>query len=346
MTTLLLTDTDVHALLPMPECIDVMADALRQLATGAAVLPLRTVLRLGETPNAFAAMPAIVGTGTTASIGAKVITIFPGNDATSYDSHIGVVLLFDAEFGRLLAIADASSITAIRTAAMSGLATRLLANEDAHVLAVLGAGVLAMPHVEAICAVRPISELRIWSRSGAAPGGRAAQFAAHAAAAFGLMVTVSDTAEHAVRDAHIVCTITAAQTPVLEGRWLRPGVHVNAVGASVRSARELDTAAVRMARFFVDRGDSVRAESGDFLIPLAEGAIDADHLCGELGALLTGQITGRTTREEITVFKSLGLAVEDVAALRHIHARALATGRGTSVELGGVRRARSPSAEA
>lgn len=344
MTTLLLTDADVHALLPMPGCIDVMADALHQLATGAAVLPLRTVLRLGETPNAFAAMPTIVGTGTSASIGAKVITIFPGNDATPFDSHIGVVLLFDAEFGRLLAIADASSITAIRTAAVSGLATRLLANDDAHVLAVLGAGVLAMPHVEAICAVRPITELRIWSRSGTEEGSRAQQFAARAAAAFGIAVTVCDTVEDAVRDADVVCTITASRTPVLEGRWLRPGAHVNAVGASVRTARELDTEAVRISRFFADRGDSVRAESGDFLIPLAEGAIGEDHLRGELGALLTGQVTGRGTREEITVFKSLGLAVEDVAALRHIHSGALATGRGTRVELGGLRLAQETSA--
>jgi len=344
MTTLLLSDADVHALLPMPECIEVMADALHQLATGAAVLPLRTVLRLGETANAFAAMPAIVGTGTSASIGAKVITVFPGNEATPFDSHIGVVLLFDPEFGTLLAIADASSITAIRTAAISGLATRVLANEDAHVLAILGAGVLALPHVEAICAVRPITELRIWSRSGAHEGSRAQQFAARAAAAFDIAVSVRDTVADAVRDADVICTITAARTPVLEGRWLRPGAHVNAVGASVRTARELDTSAVRMARFFADRSESVRAESGDFLIPLAEGAIGEDHLRGELGALLAGQAAGRRTRQEITVFKSLGLAVEDVAALRHIHSRALATDRGTRVELGGLRRSQAASA--
>jgi len=201
-----------------------------------------------------------------------------------------------------------------------------------------------MPHVEAICAVRPITELHIWSRSGAGDGSRARQFAARAAAAFDIAATVHEAVEHAVRDADVVCTLTASRTPVLEGRWLRPGVHVNAVGASVRTTRELDTAAVRMARFFADRDDSVRAESGDFLIPLAEGAIGAEHLRGELGALLTGQITGRETRQEVTVFKSLGLAVEDVAALRHIHARALATGGGTRVELGGLRRVQVTSA--
>lgn len=223
MATLLLTDHDVHALLPMPECIEVMADALRQVADGAAVLPLRTVLRLGTSTNAFAAMPAILGADESASLGAKVITVFPGNDATEFDSHIGIVLLFDGQFGRLLAIADASSITAIRTAAVSGLATRLLAREDAGTLAVLGAGVLGMPHIEAVCAVRPIREVRIWSRSGVHEGSRSQTLAAQARAAFDLDVVVMPTAQAAVAGADVVCTITSSRVPVLEGGWLSPG---------------------------------------------------------------------------------------------------------------------------
>jgi ornithine cyclodeaminase/alanine dehydrogenase-like protein (mu-crystallin family) len=327
MSTLILTDADVRALLPMAECIELMAGALRQVTEGAAVLPLRTVLRLGD--NAFASMPAIVG----AAIGAKVITIFPGNDATPFDSHIGVVLLFDAEFGRLLAIADASSITAIRTAAVSGLATRLLAREEASTLALLGAGVLAMPHLEAVRAVRPIRQVRVWSRSGA----RAEAFAVHARAAHGVDVQVLASAEAAVDGADVVCTITASRTPIVEGRWLKPGTHVNAVGASLKTTRELDSQAVQRGRFFADRRESVMAESGDFLIPLEEGAIRESHLLGELGELVTKRIAGRTSPAEITIFKSLGLAVEDVAALRHIHERALAAGRGMKVELGGRR---------
>lgn len=337
MTTLLLTDHDVHALLPMAECIDVMADALRHVTEGSAVLPLRTVMRLGESPNAFASMPAILGTGAGASLGAKIITVFPGNDATPFDAHIGVVLLFDAEFGTLLAIADASSITAIRTSAVSGLATRHLANDDASTLAILGAGVLAMPHLEAVCSVRPIRHVRVWSRSGAAVGSRAEVFATRAREQFAVHVTVCETVEQAVSDADVVCTVTSARTPVLEGRWLRPGTHVNAVGASMRTARELDTSAVVNARLFGDRRESVLAESGDVLIPIAEGAISESHLLGELGDLVTGRVNGRTSRDEITLFKSLGLAVEDVAALRHIHTRATAVGRGSTIEFGGLR---------
>ena len=337
MPTLLLSDHDVHALLPMAECIDLMADALRQVAEGDAVLPLRTVLRLGDTANAFTTMPAILGTGTGASLGAKVITVFPGNDATQFDAHIGVVLLFDAEFGTLLAIADASSITAIRTSAVSGLATRLLAREDARSVAILGAGVLAMPHLEAMCAVRPIEHVTVWSRSGTASGSRAHMFAARARDAFGIAVTVCDSVKQAVADADVVCTITSSRAPVLEGEWLRPGTHVNAVGASLRTARELDTAAVVGARLFGDRRESVLAESGDVVIPIAEGAITESHVLGEIGELVTGRVIGRTSPTDITLFKSLGLAVEDVAALRYIHTRAVISGRGVSIELGGRR---------
>lgn len=337
MPTLLLSDHDVHALLPMAECIDLMADALRQVAEGDAVLPLRTVLRLGDTANAFTTMPAILGTGTGASLGAKVITVFPGNDATQFDAHIGVVLLFDAEFGTLLAIADASSITAIRTSAVSGLATRLLAREDARSVAMLGAGVLAMPHLEAMCAVRPIERVTVWSRSGTASGSRAHIFATRARNAFGIAVTVCDSVKQAVADADVVCTITSSRAPVLEGEWLRPGTHVNAVGASLRTARELDTAAVVGARLFGDRRESVLAESGDVVIPIAEGAITESHVLGEIGELVTGRVIGRTSPTDITLFKSLGLAVEDVAALRYIHTRAVTSGRGVSIELGGRR---------
>ena len=337
MTTLVLTDRDVHALLPVRECIEVMAGAFSALARGDAVLPLRTVVRVGDGPNAFASMPAVVGSGSAASLGAKVITVFPGNDATPFDSHIGVVLLFDVELGRLLALADASSITAIRTAAVSGLATRLLAREDAESVAILGAGVLAMPHLEAMCAVRPIRRATIWSPSAAQPGSRASVLAEAARNALGMSVQVCDSAESAVRTADIVCTVTASRIPVLHGDWLREGTHVNAVGASLPTARELDSAAVQRAEFFADRRESVLAESGDFLIPLSEGGIDERHLRAELGELVTGAHPGRSSRSTVTVFKSLGLAIEDVAALRFIHARAIETGRGLSIELGGMR---------
>ena len=333
LETLLISGAEVRALLPMNECIGVMEGALRSVTDGSSVLPLRTVMKLDGTPNAFAAMPAVVGKGSGASLGAKIITVFPGNDATPFDAHIGVVLLFDAEHGKLLAIADASSITAIRTSAVSGLATRLLAREDARELALLGAGVLSLPHLEAVRCVRDIRRVRVWSRSGE----RANELAARARREFGIEVVVSGSAREAVDGADVVCTITAARSPVLEGAWLAPGTHVNAVGASIPTARELDTAAVVRSRLFADRRESTMAEAGDFLIPRSEGAVTDAHILGELGDLLAGTVKGRVNRDDVTLFKSLGLAVEDVAALRHIHTKALKSGAGARVSLGGLR---------
>ncbi|MCC6316359.1 MAG: ornithine cyclodeaminase family protein [Gemmatimonadaceae bacterium] len=313
----------------MAACIDLMADALASLARGDALLPLRTVIRLGDGRSALAAMPAVLGP----SIGAKIITVFPSNEGTPYESHIGVVLYFDDRNGRLLAIIDASTVTAIRTAAVSGLATRWLSRADASELAILGSGVQAMTHLEAMRCVRDIRRVRVWSRRGE----NAERFARDAAARFGVVAEAVPTAERAVRDADIVCTTTAAREPVLLGEWLRPGSHVNAVGASVAAARELDTEAVVRSRLFVDRRESTLAEAGDFLIPRDEGAIANDHIVAELGDVVIGRVVGRRSSAEVTLFKSLGLAIEDVASARLIHERASAEGVGTWVDLGGLR---------
>lgn len=333
--TLLVSHREVAALLPMTECIDVMAGALAALARGGALLPLRQVVALPGTRNLLAMMPGQVGTAGSdgVALGAKVITVFPGNDATPYDSHLGVVLLFEAAHGRLLAIIDASSVTAIRTAAVSGLATRLLANPDAGDLAILGAGVQAMTHLEAMGAVRSLRRVRVWSRS----ADRCAGFAVAARARLGVTVEVSPDAESCVRGADIICTVTASREPVLMGRWIAEGAHVNAVGAALPAARELDTEAVRRSRLFVDRCESALAEAGDVLIPVREGAIGAGHILGEIGEILTGAAEGRRSSSELTLFKSLGLAIEDLAAARHIYERGVASGAGTWVALGGLR---------
>jgi ornithine cyclodeaminase len=316
----------------MTECIDAMANALATLARGGAVLPLRQVVRLPDGRNAFALMPAVLDAP--AALGAKVITVVPGNDATPYDSHQGVVLLFDIELGRLLAILDASSITALRTAAVSAVATRLLSRPESRTLALLGAGVQAATHLEAIRVVRPIEDVRVWSRSRT----RAERFAEHAAAS-GTRVVVSDTARDAADGADIICTVTSSRDPVLSGDWLSPGTHVNAIGASLPTARELDTLAITRSRLFVDRRESTLNEAGDFLVPKREGAIGDDHIVAEIGELLVdgSASRGRRSDDEVTVFKSLGLAIEDVAAAHRIYTRAVATGAGTWVELGGRR---------
>ena len=331
MDVLIVNQREVAKLLPMGECMDVMADALRALAEGDAVLPLRTIVRLPDGRSAFGAMPAYLGRP--ASMGLKVVTVFPGNEGTRYDSHIGAVLLFDVEHGRLLAIMDASAVTAIRTAAVSGLATRLLAREGASTRALLGSGVQAMTHLEAVRLARPIARVRVWSRSAE----RAARFAERAGARFGVPVDAVGSARDAVDGADVVCTVTSAREPVLRGEWLAPGAHLNVVGSSQPTAREVDTEAVRRARLYVDRRVSTLAEAGDFLVPKREGAIGDDHIVGEVGELLLGRVPGRRSADEITLFKSLGLAIEDVAAAHRVHERAVATGAGSRVELGGER---------
>lgn len=329
--TVVLDRHDVTRLLPMTECIDAMAGVLATVAQGNAILPLRPMIRLPESPNIFALMPAYLGEPK--CVGVKVLTVFPVNHGTPIDAHQGAVLLFEADHGRLLAILDATTVTAIRTAAVSAVATRLLARHDADDLAILGAGTQGHMHLEAITAVRPIRRVRIWSRT--TDHARALAQLAHER--FELSAEVCATPQEAVERASIVCTTTASPTPVLEGGWLAPGTHVNAVGACIPTARELDIEAVRRARLYVDRRESALAEPGDILVPLKEGAIGTDHIVAEIGELLlpAGERLGRRTDTEVTLFKSLGLAVEDLAAAHHVYRKAMETGGGTWLALGG-----------
>ncbi len=315
----------------MDECVGLMADALKSLARGDAVQPLRAVTRIPNRHRFLGTMPAYLGSP--AAIGVKVITVFPENHGTPLDSHQGAVLLFDPECGSLLAMIDATSITEIRTAAASAAATDVLARPDAATLAILGSGVQASAHVAAMRVVRPIARIKIWSRDPK----RAREFAQRESARHGISVDPAPSAREAVDGAAIVCVVTSAGAPVLQGDWLAPGTHVNAVGACIPTARELDTTAVRRSRVFVDRRESALGEAGDLLIPIQEGAIGTDHIVAEIGDVLLGKVKGRASAEEITLFKSLGLAVEDLAAARRVYAGAAAAGVGTVVELGGAR---------
>jgi ornithine cyclodeaminase len=315
----------------MRECIELMAEAFRALGRAEAVMPLRSALRLPDGSGLLGLMPAWLGTP--GCLGLKAVTVMPGNHATPYDSHQGAVLLFETTHGSLEAILDASSVTAIRTAAVSALATRLLAREEAGDLAILGTGVQAASHLEAMLAVRPVRRVRAWSRN----AGRVRAFAERESARHGLRVEAALSARAAVLGADLVCAVTSARDPVLLGEWITPGAHLNAAGACFAAARELDTEAVRRARLFVDRRESALHEAGDILRPIEEGAITGDHIAGELGDLLLDRVPGRRTPEEITLFKSVGLAVEDLAAAHHVHARARASGAGVEVELGGLR---------
>ena len=328
MSLLILNKLDVEQLLSMRRCIDLMRDALRSLARGEVVLPLRPVLRVPGSPNVFAVMPAY--SAPLKAIATKLISVFPGNHRRAFESHQGVVLLFDGEHGNPLAIIDAVSITAIRTAAVSAVATGLLARTDAAVLGVLGAGVQARTHIEAMMQVRPFRRIRVWSRTSA----RARDVAAEAATRFNVDVDAVPDARAAIHDADVICTVTAAREPVLSAAWLKPGAHINAVGASLPDARELDSETVKRARVFVDRRESALNEAGDLLIPMREGVIGADHVVAEIGELLVDNASGRRAPDEITLFKSLGIAVEDLACARFLHEAAERDGVGTRVEMG------------
>jgi ornithine cyclodeaminase len=328
--TLLVGQADVPRLLPMRECIEAMEAALAALADGQAGLPLRQVVPL-PTGGLLASMPAhLAGRGV---FGVKAISVFHANEGTPFDSHQGSVLLFETANGRLLAIVDATSVTAIRTAAVSAVATRLLARADAARLALIGTGVQALTHLEALRLVRPIAQVRAFSRN--AENVRA--FARRAEETHGLEVMAAASVREAVEGADVVCTLTSSCAPVLHGAWLAPGTHVNVVGAATPACREVDTEAVVRARVYVDRRESALGEAGDLLIPLGEGAIEASHVRAELGELLTGRAPGRGSDAEITLFKSLGLAIEDVAAAEVVLRNAERTGAGTRVDLGGKR---------
>jgi len=276
-------------------------------------------------------MPGMLGNlqGEGSVTGAKVISVMPGNHAHGEESHQGIVLLFEQERGRPLAILDAGAVTAIRTAAASAVATRALARKEAGDLAILGSGTQARSHLEAMRAVRTLRRVRVWSRNPES----AFRFAEEAGEALGLSVEPVASAREAVEEADLICTVTAATSPILLGDWIFPGAHVNAVGACTPKARELDSAAVARSRLFVDRRESALAEAGDFLLARNEGAITNDHILGETGEVLEGKVPGRRSGEEITLFKSLGIAVEDLAAGRHVYAKALAAGRGITLDL-------------
>jgi len=332
MKVLIINQSEVHELLPIDECMEAMAEALTALSRGKALNPLRQVLQIPNKSGLLGIMPGYLEDLN--AVGIKVVSVFQNNSGSQHDSHQGAVLVFEADHGCLKAIVDASAITAVRTAAVSGVATRLLAREDAVELAILGSGVQAHAHLNAMLAARKIGRVRVWSPN----SDHVKAFVRNVFEEQDLIVTPATSAQDAVKGADIVCTTTSAREPVLMGEWLAPGVHINAVGSSIPLARELDTAAVLRSRLFVDRRESTVNEAGDYLIPKKEGIIDDHHIQGEIGEILTGQIAGRQNQDEITLFKSLGLAVEDVASSHFVYQKAVKEGLGTWVDLGGTRR--------
>lgn len=320
----------VTEVLPMEEAITVMREALLLLAGGDVVMPLRTMMSLPGDESVLGLMPSYLGG--LGAVGVKVIAAFPANFGTEFDTHQGVVLVFDTERGLLRAIVDATSITAIRTAAVSGLATDLLARPDAADLAIIGAGTQAHTHLQAMRAVRPVRRVRVFS----VPAESAAEFAERESRLTALPVEAVATAEEAVSGADLICTTTTSAEPVVQGAWLSSGAHINAIGAYSPTTRELDSTLVAGARLYTDRRESLMSEAGEFLIPKAEGLIGDDHIVGEIGEVLTGEAPARTSPDEITLFKSLGIAIEDLAAAHRVSEIARERGLGTWIDIGGL----------
>lgn len=320
----MLSNVEVRELLPVSECIDVMAQALIDVTNGDVWHPLRTVMRPPEEASLMGMMAAH-RSAPTPDYGIKVVCIFPGNRARGLESHFGTVSLFDGDTGAPLAIVDAGAVTAIRTAAVSAVATRELARRDADRLAVLGAGIQARAHLEALALVRPFASARVWGRT----EGHARSVAEEAKVPF--PVEVASSPREAVADADVIATTTASPEPILVRDWLAPGAHINAVGSSIPTAREIDAPTMAAAALFADRRESFYAEAGDYLLALDE--IGPREVRAELGEVLTGVGEGRLADDELTLFKSLGLAVEDLAAVEYLYRRATETAAGQRVEL-------------
>ena len=319
---LILAHDDVIAALTPEACADAMANVLAAHSRGEALMPLRSMVQFSGAAGFMATMPAWRG-GDEPLFSLKSLCIMPGNPARGLDSHQGTVTLFDGATGVPRALLDASAVTSVRTAAVSAVATRLLAREDARVLAIMGAGVQGKAHLEALLPVRSFEEVRVFAPN-----------AEHAQAVAGDRATVAASAEEAVRGADVVVLATTSREPVVRRDWLGRGAHVNAIGASVPSDRELDVETVAASALFCDSRESLRNEAGEYRLAVEQGAISGEnHVRGELGEVLAGSAPGRLDLDELTVFRSLGLAVEDLAAAECAVERARRLGIGTEVEL-------------
>lgn len=318
---------DVSSLISPALCIDLVEQAMRGVSSGNAQLPLRTVMTLSGGSRMFGVMPGELAEP--AALGAKLVAVYPENPGRGLSSHTGVVLLFDPETGVPAGVVDAATVTALRTAAATTVATRALARPDARTLAILGTGEQAAAHLRSLLELGTLRSFRIWGRSSR----KAADFAEREGASLGITVTVSPTAEEAVRGADVVCTTTSAREPILKGAWIGPGTHVNLVGASTAAFREADDALVERSKFFVDYLPSALAQAGEFLHAKAAKLVDDGHVAGEIGAVLNGAATGRANRDKVTVYKSLGVAAQDLVVARAVLERAALNGTGTLAEL-------------
>lgn len=305
-----LTKSQVESCLKMSDCIDVMREVMTSMGKGETHQPLRTVMTVpGSEQRLLGIMPGYIP-NINIGLGAKIITVFSENFSRGLPSHQGYVILFDEKTGAASALVDADAITAIRTAATTAVGTDLAARMDAETLVLIGYGTQALQHARAISLVRNLRKIIITGRS----ADRAKVCANMVAREFDGQVVVVESIEDAVRQGDIICTLTHAREPIVKGGWLAEGSHVNAIGASVRGYREIDEEVVLRSRFFGDFEEGIRSQSEEYLTPLQDKIINKEHLLGDLGGALLGVFLPRTSRADITCFKSIGNVVQDIAA--------------------------------
>jgi ornithine cyclodeaminase len=325
-----LSEEEVRLLLPpseFPALVDLMARTLVEFSAGRVTQPVRTAVPIGPPGQYLGVMPALLPA--CQALGAKLVSVVPDNATRNLSTHIGIVVLFDPETGELRATMDARYITEVRTPAVSAVSVRQMARADAATLALVGAGVQARSHLEVIAAIRPLAAVRVWGPDRP----QVAAFSREMSERVCLDVRVAPSAEAAVAGADIVVLATASDTPVVRNEWIGDGTHVVSVGACRPNQREMDPRLVARARLVVDSRDAALAESGDVMMGIGEGHFAADHLVAELGEVAAGLVPGRTAPSEVTIFKSLGLAVEDLAVAALAWERALQRGLGMELAL-------------
>lgn len=327
----LINGSIIRELLTPEVCISLLEETMRQVSRGEAVLPLRQAMPLPNGRGLFGMMPGYLGAGPDRpdTFGIKLLSLFPENSKVGLPSHLGLMVLSEAETGKPLAILNADIITSLRTAAASGLATRVLSRPDSQILAIIGTGEQARSHVRAMLSVRDIKEILVWGRNEAHAQALCEQFSD----IDGVVCEPRPTVEAAVRNAEIICTVTASKTPILYGRWISVGAHLNLVGSSTATVSEVDTEAVTRGKFYVDYRNSALNEAGELLKAIEQGAISESHILGEIGSVMLGEIPGRQRSDDITIYKSLGISAQDLSVAWYLYRHACERGLGELIEL-------------
>jgi ornithine cyclodeaminase len=318
---------EVRELLPFGECVAAVRRAMQGVSAGKVLMPLRQSMSLPSGDGKLAWMPGYLGDPE--CFGIKLLSLFPGNPAVGLSSHVGLYVLYESAHGRPVAIMEASALTAIRTAAASVVATQALARPASRTLAIIGTGEEARSHVDAFQAVRPFERVIVWGRRPDATQ----EFAAYALAAGCAQVAIAESAAAAAAEADVICTVTGSPAPILFGRDVRQGTHLCLVGASIPSSREVDDDLVARSRFFVDYRGSALAQAGELLEAIKAGRVTAAHILGEIGDVLCGTVPGRLADDDVTVYKSLGVAAQDLASALVVYGQALQRGLGTAAKL-------------